>query len=185
MQTRIHDLASAPQAATKILQGAQDDFGMIPNLLGVLAESPPTLEAYTTLGGLFGESALTDIERNVVWLTISFENDCHYCVPAHTAIAMRDDVPEETIEKLRAGESLNDSKLEALRNFTALMVRNRGRASEAELETFLEAGFEQRHVFEVILGIAHKTISNYVNHVAETPVDEPFRKFDWNKAEAA
>jgi len=24
-------------------------------------------------------------------------------------------------------------------------------------------------------------MSNYINHIAETPVDEPFKKFEWTK----
>ena len=185
MQTRIHDLASAPEAARAKLEAAKDKYGMIPNLLGVLAESPETLDAYMTLGGLFGETSLSATERSVVWLTISVENECHYCVPAHTAIALSDDVARETVEKLRNGDSLEEPRLEALRRFTAAMVREKGKVSQDALLAFLDAGYEQRHVFEVILGIAHKTISNYVNSVAETPVDEPFRKFDWSAAQAA
>ncbi len=37
----------------------------------------------------------------------------------------------------------------------------------------LEAGYGQQQVLEVILGLSQKVISNYVNRVAETPV-EPF-----------
>lgn len=39
----------------------------------------------------------------------------------------------------------------------------------------------KRNVFDVILGLSHKVISNYVNHIADTPVDAPFAKFDWKK----
>ena len=37
----------------------------------------------------------------------------------------------------------------------------------------------QQHVLEVILAIAFKTLSNYTNHVAETPLDAPFAKNAW------
>ena len=36
-----------------------------------------------------------------------------------------------------------------------------------------------------MLGLAHKVISNYTNHVAETPVDAAFEKFAWEKPTAA
>jgi len=26
-------------------------------------------------------------------------------------------------------------------------------------------------------------MSNYINHIAETPVDEPFKKFAWSKSQ--
>jgi hypothetical protein len=52
---------------------------------------------------------------------------------------------------------------------------------------FLDAGYTQQQILEVILGLAHKVISNYTNHVAKTPVDAVFKKFAWKKpaAEAA
>jgi len=36
-------------------------------------------------------------------------------------------------------------------------------------------------VLEVILGLSQKVISNYVNHVAKTPLDEMFQPFAWSK----
>lgn len=37
-------------------------------------------------------------------------------------------------------------------------------------------------MLEVILVLSQKVMSNYINHIAETPVDEPFQKFAWKKA---
>jgi len=34
----------------------------------------------------------------------------------------------------------------------------------------------------VILGVSQKVMSNYTNHLADTPVDAPFRAFEWHKA---
>jgi len=34
----------------------------------------------------------------------------------------------------------------------------------------------------VILGLSQKVMSNYTNHLAETPVDEAFKGFAWEKA---
>uniref|UniRef100_UPI003CD0DA01 carboxymuconolactone decarboxylase family protein n=1 Tax=Roseovarius nanhaiticus TaxID=573024 RepID=UPI003CD0DA01 len=70
-------------------------------------------------------------------------------------------------------------KLEALRTFTLAMVRERGNVDDATLQAFYDAGFAQRHVLEVILGLAQKVMSNYTNHIANTPVDAPMQKFDW------
>ena len=37
-------------------------------------------------------------------------------------------------------------------------------------------------VLDVILGLAQKTMSNYINHVAETPVDEVFQPLKWTRS---
>jgi hypothetical protein len=38
-------------------------------------------------------------------------------------------------------------------------------------------------VLDVILGMAQKTMSNYVNHVAQTPVDEVFKPLAWTRSD--
>jgi len=52
------------------------------------------------------------------------------------------------------------------------------------VQVFLDAEYRQQHILEVILGLSHKVISNYTNHVAKTPVDAVFRKFAWEKPAA-
>ena len=37
----------------------------------------------------------------------------------------------------------------------------------------------QEQVLEVLVGIAMKTLSNYTNHIAETPIDAQLRPFAW------
>ena len=85
------------------------------------------------------------------------------------------------IDALRDRTEIQDNKLQVLHETTLSIVRNRGRISDAELEAFYAAGYGQKQVLEIILGIAQKTISNYTNHIANTPIDEPFKKFVWNK----
>ncbi|NNU15686.1 carboxymuconolactone decarboxylase family protein [Parvularcula sp. ZS-1/3] len=177
---------NAPEGAKQRLEAAKQQLGFVPNLYGVMATSPQHLEAYQTLAGLFEASSLTPEERNTVWLTINVEHDCHYCVPAHTGIAKSQGVRDEVIEALRENRPLPDEKLEALRQFTLKVVRQRGVVSEADTQAFFAHGYDQRTVLDVILGVSHKVMSNYVNHFAQTPVDEGFKAFAWQpRSEAA
>ena len=77
----------------------------------------------------------------------------------------------------------SNAKNEALRQFTLAVVRERGKVSDADIDKFLAAGFTTRNVMDVILGVSQKVMSNYVNHLAETPVDAPFKAFDWSPDE--
>jgi len=181
----LHTQDSAPQDSKPLLDGSLKAFGMIPNLHAVMAESPQHLEAYQKLHELFQQSSLTPVEQTVVWMTINVEHACHYCVPAHTAIAHMQKVDSDIIEALRNAAPIADAKLEALRQFTLKVVRQRGVVSDADVEAFLAAGYTKRHVLDVILGVAQKVMSNYVNHLADTPVDAPFQKFDWKPAATA
>lgn len=176
---KIHDIESAPEASKPLLEDSAKSFGRVPNLHAVMAESPELLEAYKLLHMLFERTSLSKVERNVVWMTINVENACHYCVPAHTAIALMQGVDPEIVDVLRAGATLRDARLEALRQFTLATIRQHGVLKEDQIAQFLGAGFTQRQILEVLLGLAQKTLSNYTNHIAETPVDEAFAKFDW------
>lgn len=173
----LHSIESAPKKSQQRLQNAKDEMGMVPNLFAVMAESPELLEAYQTLDGLFRDAGFDKNELTVVWQTINVFHDCHYCVPAHTAIAKNMGADDAITEAIKAGDKLDDDKLQALHRFTKTMVDKRGDVDDETVSAFLSAGYEKRHVLAVVLGIAQKTMSNYTNHLAETPVDEPFQKF--------
>jgi uncharacterized peroxidase-related enzyme len=174
---RPHTIDTAPEGSKSQLEASKKAFGMVPNLHAVLAESPQALEAYKTLTRLFSESSLSTEQRHVVWLTINVENQCHYCLPAHTALALMDKVPQDVIDAIRNQQPINDPKLEALRSFTRTLIAERGQVSEGVVQTFLDAGYSKANLIDVVLGASHKTLSNYLNHVADTPVDAPFQKF--------
>jgi alkylhydroperoxidase family enzyme len=57
------------------------------------------------------------------------------------------------------------------------MVISRGQPTKAEVDAFLAAGYEPTHVLGIVLGIATKTYSNYVNHLAGTEVDAMFAAY--------
>lgn len=178
----IHTKESAPDASKPLLEGSEKAFGMIPNLHAVMAESPELLQAYQVVHELFMKSGFTPEELTVVWQTINVENECHYCVPAHTAIAHTMGVHPEITDALRNGTTLTDEKLEALRTFTTKLMRKHGQVSQDVINSFTAAGYTQKHILAVILGYSQKIMSNYTNHVAETPLDPPFQKFEWHKA---
>ena len=178
---KVHNIETAPEGSKTLLENSQKAYGMIPGLHGVLAGAPKILEAYQTLHELFTETSFNAEELTVVWQTINVEHECHYCVPAHTGIAKMMKVDDTITDALRYETPFEDSKLEALRTMTLSIVRNRGHVSKDELNTFYGAGYEERQVLEIILGLSQKTISNYVNHIANTPVDAGFKKFAWSK----
>jgi len=177
----LHDHNSAPEAAKPLLENSQKGFGMIPGLHAVMAEAPGLLEGYQVLHGLFLNSSLSADEKTVVWQTINVEHACHYCVPAHTGIAKSMKVSDEVSNALRDETPLPSAKLEALRDFTLAMVRQRGEVEPTQVQDFYAAGYTQKNVLEVILGLSQKVMSNYTNHIAQTPVDEPFKRFAWSK----
>lgn len=173
----LHTIESAPEAAKDLLRNSEKSMGMIPNLHAVMATSPALLNAYQQLHEGFTNSSFNADEMTVVWQTINVFHDCHYCVPAHTAIAKSMGVDDDITASIKAGNELDDDKLEALRQFVLSMLKQRGNVSDDVLENFYAAGFSQQNVLDVIVGLAQKTMSNYTNHIAQTPIDQPFKKF--------
>lgn len=179
-----HDLDTAPEASKPLLEQSQKAFGRLPGLHKVLAESPQAYEGYQVLHKLFTETDFDAEELTVVWQAINVENECHYCVPAHTGIAKMMKVSDEISDALRNETALPTAKLEALRTFTVQMFRQRGNVSDDQMKAFFDAGYGHRAVLDVILGMAQKTISNYVNHVAQTPVDDVFKPLAWERGDS-
>lgn len=177
----LHTVDTAPEKSKDILAGAKEQMGAIPGLYAVMAESPEILNAYRDLHQSFTSTSFDAEELTVVWQTINVEHECHYCVPAHTGIAHSMKVDPELTEALRNQKPMPTAKLQALQDFTLAMVRERGNVSESELNAFYSAGYKQQQVLEIILGLSQKVISNYVNHVAATPVDPMFADFTWKK----
>ena len=177
----IHTVKSAPEASKPLLEGSLKTLGMLPGLHAVLASSPETLKAYQQLHELFTNTSFNAEELTVVWQAINVEHGCHYCVPAHTAIAHSMKVDPTLTEALRNQESMPTPKLQALLDMTLIIVRNRGHVSDEALAKFYAAGYTEQQILEIILGLSQKVISNYTNHIGNTPIDAPFRKFAWEK----
>jgi uncharacterized peroxidase-related enzyme len=180
-------LEDAHPKAKTVLEQTQAKMGMIPNMYGTMANSPAMLQTYVHGYSLFREnSGFTSAEQELVFLTISRENECHYCMAAHSFVADNISmVPLEVTEAIRNDEPITDSKLSALRAFTQAMVISRGRPSEGDVDEFTHAGYSENHILDIILAISVKTISNYSNHVFDTPVDAAFAVRSWDIQVAA
>ncbi|NVK56470.1 MAG: carboxymuconolactone decarboxylase family protein [Alteromonadaceae bacterium] len=174
----IHTVDSAPEAAKSMLNESVANFGMLPNLHGVMAEAPGVLESYKYLHDKALKTSFNKEQLTVVWQTANVEHACHYCVPAHTGIAKSMKVDDSIIDALR-NESPLPETLEVLRETTRAIIIERGHPDDALLETFFEAGYTKAQLLEIILILAQKVMSNYINHLADTPVDDAFRPFAW------
>jgi uncharacterized peroxidase-related enzyme len=175
----IHDTATAPAASVEILDSVQKNWGFVPNLHRVLAESPAALEAYSTLWGIAEKTGFTAQERNIAYLAIIYENECTYCMAGHSNLSRMAKVDPADIAAVRENRPIADAKLEAFRQFAAKVTRQRGAVSEADVAAFKAAGYDNRAVLDLLVLAATKLISNYTNHLAETPNDSFMKGAEW------
>jgi len=175
------DVESAPAGSKEILQASLVQLGRIPNMYAFMANSPGLLKTYRLGYDAFrSESGFNKTEQEVVLLAISRFHECTYCVAVHSAIADMNRVDSEVTDAIRNGDSIKDEKLESLRVFTTVMLTTRGRPQPKELSRLLASGFTELQVLEIILAIAVKTISNYSNHLFDTPLDPGFSAREWH-----
>ena len=174
-------LETAEPHVRETLEATKKQIGMIPNMYLRMATSPGAFDTYRFGYERFRkDSGFTPAEQEVVFLAISTENGCEYCVAAHSVIAdTSSKVAKGVTDAIRNGSQVPDAKLGALTEFTRAMLRTRGRPSREDVAAFVAAGYSERQILEVILAIAVKTISNYTNHVFDTPVDAPFQARAW------
>lgn len=178
----VLDQDSAPAASADTLNQVQKAYGFLPNLIGTMASAPALAEGYVTISGIFGKTSFSPTEQQIVLIAASVDNGCTYCVAAHSAIAGMQKVPADVIQALRDGTPIADPKLEALRSLTHEVVTRLGRPSDEVVSNFLAAGYTSGQVLEVVLGVAQKVMSNYTNHLAETPLDDRFQPTAWSPA---
>jgi len=173
----LYTADNAPEAAKPLLENSVKAFGMIPNLHAVMAEAPTLLEGYQVLHELFQKTSFDAEELTVVWQSINVEHACHYCVPAHSGIADAMKVDQDIVDALVNKTPLANSKLETLRETTLAITRERGVISDEQIEKFFAAGYGKQQLLEIILGLSQKVMSNYSNHLADTPVDAAFKEY--------
>ena len=185
MSLKKWDLASANERRKPILEDVIKKNGQVPNMYANMINSPGVLETYLYGYNAFrSESGFTPVEQEVVFLTISYENVCDYCMAAHSFIADKmSKVPEEVTNAIREGRKIEDSKLHALSVFTKEIFQTRGRPSAEKVNHFLQAGYDERKILEIVLALAVKTLSNYSNHLFGTEVDPMFQGRSWTRSE--
>lgn len=177
--------ALSPSEAEPLARGRLEDalskLGFIPNMYSVMANSPGLLDTYIHGYNRFRElSGFTAAEQEVVFLAISRENGCTYCVGAHSFLADKmSGVPTDVTDAIRERTPIPDAKLAALHDFARTLVVKRDLPDKADVAAFLAASYSERQILEIVLAIAVKTLSNYANHLFHTPLDGVFTERAW------
>jgi uncharacterized peroxidase-related enzyme len=157
----------------KIILGvAKERYGMIPNILRTMANSPAVLEAYLTMVDALDEGLLPVKLREQIAIVISEKNDCDYCLAYHSAVGQLEGLSREEVDDSRKGVS-PDSKVEAALQFAVQVVENRGKVTDDAVGSLYKTGYSDGEIAEIVANVALTMFSNYFNLVAGTPTDFP------------
>ena len=166
------DPEKAKGKTQELLAAIKAKSGRVPNVLKTMAHSPVALQAYLGLSGAFADAKLPLKVREQIALAVGEDNQCHYCVAAHSAIGKLSGLTPEEIEAGRRARS-RDPKTDAILRFAKKLSANRGNITDPELAEIRKAGCSDEEVLEVVTAVALNLFTNYVNHVAGTAIDFP------------
>lgn len=176
----IHTLASAPENSKPGLEQLHKAFGVVPNIAGVIANSPKLINALVGVFGQVHTSSLTEPEIQVVLLTNAVTNSCKYTVAFHTALAIQQGVSPEETGAIRERRAPKDKRFAALSNLARTLIEKRGHACAEELDTFLAAGFTKEQILEVVAIVAASTITNYAGSITDPVLEDSFQQYAWH-----
>ena len=160
-------------AETQELYGMlKQKIGSVPNVYRVYGHSSAALKANLVMDDALSHGELTGKEIEIVALTVSQFNNCEYCLAAHTTVGKMQGMSEAQTIDARKGVYAT-SKEQSLIDFTKNILTKKGKISENDLTDFLQAGYSNGAVVEVIGQIAKNFFNNYTNHIAGTVVDFP------------
>lgn len=160
-----HTAETASGESRQLLQDIEKNYGFMPELFTYMAESPIALKAYLQLNELLQDASLTPAQVQIALLTASTVNDCEFCQIAHHALARQSGVSQETIKTIRAGGMPDDASEKAVVSMIRALIEKRGWLEESDVDDFLDAGFNREQVYELIVVVSIKTLSNYSNHL--------------------
>ena len=174
MSTRIETLnpATTTGKSKELFDAVQQKVGFIPNLIKVFGNSPATLQAYLSLGELTASGRFSNKFREQLALAIAEENECDYCLSAHTAIGKMNGLSETQTEHSRLAKSIDPKEAAAL-HFAQVVTNKRGQVNNEDLTLIKEAGYTDQDIIEIVLNVVSNTLTNYVNHIAQTEIDFP------------
>lgn len=167
----------------ELFDKTQKGLGFVPNMYKTMGANPALLDAYTYSYNTFrNNSGFSPVEQEVVFLSVAYENNCEYCMAAHSFVGdMMTKVPTEVTDAIRNGKKVPDEKLAALSKLTRLLTATRGNVTQADVDEFLAVGYTETHVLGIIAGIGAKTLSNYSNHITNPKIDDAFAGRVWKK----
>nr|WP_315041942.1 carboxymuconolactone decarboxylase family protein [uncultured Moraxella sp.] len=174
----VNSVETAPEKAKERIEAVQKANGFIPNLIGVLANSPQALEMYQEVGKMNSRNSLTPEEIEVVQITAAAHNGCDFCVAGHTKVGTKLKMPENVLNALRKRTNIDDNaKYQAVAQFTMQLIDNRGKVSDEQLQAVKDAGYSDTNILDIVMGVALATLCNYANNVAQNDINPELQPF--------
>ncbi|WP_119024735.1 carboxymuconolactone decarboxylase family protein [Burkholderia sp. PAMC 26561] len=148
-------------------------MGKIPNMIGILSNSPAALEGYLSLSGSLAKGALPLATRERIAIAVADINGCHYCLSAHAFIGKKlAKLDDAEIAANRKGSS-GDRKADAALRFVVELIEKRGHLDDGAWNAVRGAGYDTAQIIEIISNVALNMFTNLLNEAVQTELDFP------------
>ena len=175
----IQTIDGAPEGSKAPLEKLQQTFGMVPNVAGIIANSPVLANIFVPLFQGVHSGTFTEPEIQTLLLTNAVTNSCAWAVAFHSYLALKAGLNPADVEAIRQRRAPQESRYAALSAYARSLIEKRGHIGDAAVTTFLAAGFKPEQALEVIAVSAASTITNYTLNIAEPPLEPMFQEHAW------
>ena len=150
--------------ASNYLKVVNEKIGFVPNVLKAFSNFPKQFEGFTKLYNsiMLGESGLSKLEREMIAVTVSSENQCFYCIAAHGATVRELSQDPQLGERLASNfEAANLSKKhKTMLLFARNLTRNPSTVNEEDRLALNKVGFNDRDIWDISLVIGFFNMTN-------------------------
>ncbi len=150
--------------ASNYLKVVNEKIGFVPNVLKAFSNFPKQFEGFTKLYNsiMLGESGLSKLEREMIAVTVSSENQCFYCLAAHGATVRELSQDPQLGERLASNfEAANLSKKhKTMLLFARNLTRNPSIVNEEDRLTLNKVGFNDRDIWDISLVVGFFNMTN-------------------------
>jgi alkylhydroperoxidase family enzyme len=181
----IQSIETAPEASKAPLETLRQAFGMVPNVAGVIANSPVLANIFVPLfAGVHG-GTFTEAEIQTLLLTNAVTNSCAWAVAFHSYLALKAGLEFADVDAIRERRAPRELRYAALSVYARSLIETRGHVRDEVLAAFLAAGFKAEQALEALAVSAASTITNYTLNIAQPPLEPMFQPHAWRPEAAA
>jgi alkylhydroperoxidase family enzyme len=181
----VQTIDRAPAGSRAPLEKLQQAFGMVPNVGGIIANSPVLANIFVPLfAGVHG-GTFTEPEIHTLLLTNAVTNSCAWAVAFHSYLGLKAGLDPADVQAIRERRAPQEPRTAALSAYTRSLIEQRGHVGDAAVGALLAAGFKPDQALEALAVSAASTITNYALNIAEPPLEPMFQEHAWRPDTAA
>ncbi len=175
----VPELAELPPDIREEILKVQEKAGFVPNVFVALAHRPDEFRAFFAYHNalMLKDSGLSKAEREMIVVTTSGANNCHYCVIAHGAIlriyAKNPLVADQVAVNYRKADITDRQR--AMLAFALKVATRSAEVDDSDFETLRRQGFADEDIWDIGAITAFFALSNRMaNLISMRPNDEFF-----------